>query len=400
MATVIVGCAAPSAKVERRDVSGPPAEVLCGIDVLERDHFQILSGRRVALITNQSGRDRSGRTTVELLANAGNFRLICLFSPEHGLFGNVDEKVSDTTDPKTGLKVYSLYGKATRPTAQMLEGVDTLVFDIQDIGARFYTYSATLGICMEEAARHGLRFVVLDRPNPITGTIVDGPIADREHFGFTAYGPMPVAHGMTFGELAKLYKGAWGVNCDLVVVPMEGWQRRMWYDETGLTWINPSPNMRNLTAAVLYPAVCLLEATNISVGRGTDQPFERFGAPWIDGRKLSAELNAARLPGVRFVPIEFTPKESRFKDQRCEGVQMLLTDRNVFEPVRSGVTLAWTLRRLFGDQFQLDQVERLLQNVRAMDAIRTAGDPRQIQTVWQAELEKFKSDRRKYLLYE
>jgi uncharacterized protein YbbC (DUF1343 family) len=396
------GCAgshtAPSAT--RHNASGPPAEVLCGIDVLERDHFQLLQGRRVALITNHTGRDRDGASTVELLHKAQGVTLVCLFSPEHGLYGAVDEKVADTTDPATGLHVYSLYGKTTRPTTQMLEGVDTLVYDIQDVGARFYTYSVTLGICMQEAARHKLKFIVLDRPNPVTGTLADGPIADKEHFGFTAFGPMPIAHGMTFGELARLYNGTWGVNCDLTVVPMEGWRRDMWYDQTGLTWVNPSPNMRNLNAAVLYPAVCLLEATNVSVGRGTDQPFERFGAPWMDGRRLSAALNAAALPGVRFVPIEFTPIESKFKGQRCRGVQIILTDRNRFEPARSGVTIVWTVNQLFGERFEFEKVERLLQSKSAMAAIRAAKDPREIESVWQKELAEFRKVRERHLMYE
>jgi uncharacterized protein YbbC (DUF1343 family) len=395
------GCASRpvASPTVRRNALGPPVNVLCGIDVLERDHFQILQGLRVALITNHTGRDRDGISTVELLHKAQGVTLVCLFSPEHGLFGAVDEKVADTTDPVTGLHVYSLYGKTTRPTTQMLEGVDTLVYDIQDVGARFYTYSVTLGICMQEAARHKLRFIVLDRPNPITGTLADGPIADKEHFGFTAFGPMPIAYGMTFGELARLYNGAWGVTCDLTIVPMEGWRRDMWYDETGLPWINPSPNMRNLNAAVLYPAVCLLEATDVSVGRGTDQPFERFGAPWIDGRRLSAALNAAALPGVRFMPIEFTPSESKFKGQRCQGVQIILIDRNTFQPARSGVTIVWTVRQLFGDRFEFDKVERLLQSKSAMNAIRAAKDPKEISGAWQQELAEFKKVREGFLMY-
>ena len=396
---LLTACATTPNPSARRNALGPPADVLCGIDVLKRDHFKLLDGRRVALITNHTGRDRDGNSTPELLAKAGNFKLVCLFSPEHGLYGAVDEKVGDTTDPRTGLHVYSLYGKTTRPTAQMLEGVDTLVYDIQDVGARFYTYSVTLGICMEEAARHKLKFVLLDRPNPITGMLADGPLAEKEHFGFTAFGPMPIAHGMTFGELANLYNREWGIHCDLRVVPMEGWRRQMWFDETGLPWTAPSPNMRNLNATVLYPAVCLLEATNISVGRGTDQPFEQFGAPWIDARKLSAALNAAALPGVRFLPIGFTPTESHFKGQPCQGVHILVTDRNAFAPARSGVTLVWTIRQLFGDQFEFAKVERLLQSPRAMDAIRSATDPRQIESTWQTELAEFKAIRRKCLIY-
>jgi uncharacterized protein YbbC (DUF1343 family) len=383
----------------RREPKGRPAEVLCGIDVLKRDGFKQLAGRRVALITNQTGRDREGNRTLDLLASAKGVKVVRIFSPEHGLYGNVDEKVGHTIEPKTGLKVYSLYGETRRPTTQMLEGVDTFVYDIQDVGARFYTYSATLGNCMQEAAKHQLKFVVLDRPNPITGLIVDGPIADRGHQGFTAFGPMPVSHGMTFGELAELYNREWGVNCDLMVVKCEGWKRAMWWDETGLTWVNPSPNMRNVTQALLYPAICLLEATNVSVGRGTDQPFELFGAPWIDGRKLAAELNGCELPGLRFVPIEFSPKESKFKDQKCQGVYIIVTDRDAYEAVRSGVTMAWCLNKLFPGKFEVEKVERLLQNKRAMEALNSAEDPKEIEKVWQADLDSFKRVRAKYLVY-
>lgn len=385
----------------RRPAHGAPAEVLCGVDVLARDQFKPLAGRRVALITNHSGRTRDGRRTVDVLfaAKAQNVTLVHLFSPEHGLYGVLDEKVGNTTDPATGLPVFSLYGKTNRPTAEMLDGVDTLVFDIQDVGARFYTYSATLGNCMQEAARRNVRFVVLDRPCPITGTIVEGPIADKSHFGFTAFGPMPVAHGMTFGELARLYNDAWGIHCDLQVIPCDGWRRDMWYDETGLTWVNPSPNLRNLNAALLYTGVCLLEATNVSVGRGTDQPFEQFGAPWMDARKLSASLNAADLPGVRFVPAEFTPRESKFKDKPCQAVHILVTDRDAVHPVLTGVTIVWHLRKLFPNDFEFDKVERLLQSHAALEAIRAANNPREAQRAWQGELADFAKLRQTYLMY-
>ena len=383
----------------RRPAVGRPQDVLTGLDVLKRDQFKQLAGRNVALITNQTGRDRDGNHILDLLAGAPGMKVVKIFSPEHGLYGNVDEKVGHSVEPKTGLKVYSLYGETRRPTTQMLEGVDTMVFDIQDVGARFYTYSATLGNCMQEAGKRGIRFVVLDRPNPITGVLVDGPIADKEHQGFTAFGPMPVVHGMTFGELAQLYKGEWGVKCDLEVIRVQGWKRPMWWDETNLPWINPSPNMRNLTQAELYPAVCLLEATNVSVGRGTDQPFELFGAPWIDGRKLSTELNARELPGLRFVPIEFTPTSAKFKGEKCQGVYIIATDRVAYQPVRSGVTMAWCLNQLFPGKFTVDKVVNLLQNKRAMEAIKTSKDPGQIEKVWQEDLDRFKAMRKKYLLY-
>ncbi|MEO6434766.1 MAG: DUF1343 domain-containing protein [Tepidisphaeraceae bacterium] len=397
---VLALVASPSLAQQRRSAAGAPADVMTGLDVLKRDNFAPLKGKNIAIITNHTGRDRDGTHIVELLHKAEGVKIVCLFSPEHGLDGALDEKVGHGTDEKTGLKVWSLYGETRRPTDEMLKGVDTLVFDIADVGARFYTYSATLGICMETAAKHKMAMFVLDRPNPITGLIVEGPVADKKHFGFTAYGPMPVAHGMTFGELAQMYKGDFGVSdCNLHVVKMEGWTRDMWFDETGLMWVNPSPNMRNLTQALLYTGVCLIEATNVSVGRGTDQPFETFGAPWIDGRKLSAALNAAAIPGLRSIPIEFTPTSSRFKGEKCQGVYLIVTDRNAIDPVAAGVTIVWTLHKLFGDKFEVDKVVRLLQDEATMTAIKAVKDPKEIPAVWKDELEQFKKVREQYLIY-
>ncbi len=374
-------------------------EVLCGVDVLKREKFKAIEGRKLAIITNHSGRDREGNRTIDLLASAKGVTVVKLWSPEHGLYGVLDEQVANTVDPKTGLKVYSLYGQTKRPTAEMLEGVDTIVYDIQDVGARFYTYISTLGYCMEAAAKDKLRMVVLDRPNPITGLLVDGPVADKESLGFTAYCQMPVTHGMTIGELAMYYNKELGVNCDLQVVPMEGWDRTMWFDETGLTWVNPSPNMRNLTQALLYPGVCLLEACNISVGRGTDQPFETLGAPWIDGRKLATALNRMGLPGLRFVPVEFTPKSSKFAGEACEGVFMVVTDRNAVEPVRAGIVMAWQLKRLFGEAFEFSGVNRLLVSKGTMESLGDVENPANVPMTWKTPLEQFKDAREKYLIY-
>src|SRR5436190_10839844 len=286
-ATTRIRRAAATAVAAGFGIEATPEPVLCGIDVLERDNFKMLDGKRVGLITNVTGKNHAGVRDVDLFYNAKNFKLVKLFSPEHGLDAKLDQKISDAVDEKTGLHIFSLYGKTTRPSAEMLEGIDTLVFDIQDVGARFYTYSATMGLCMEEAARHNIKFIVLDRPNPIAPLGCEGPIADKEFFGFTAYGPIPVLHGMTFGELAGLFNNEFGGKCDLSVVQMKGWHRDRWFDQTEVPWINPSPNMRNLNEAALYTGICLLEATNISVGRGTDSPFELFGAPWIDGPKLA-----------------------------------------------------------------------------------------------------------------
>jgi uncharacterized protein YbbC (DUF1343 family) len=377
----------------------PTPAVLAGIDVLKRDNFKPLQGRKVALVTNHSGRDRDGNRTVDLLANAPGVKLVRIFSPEHGLFGVLDEKVGHGVDQKTGLPVMSLYGETRRPTAEMLQGVDTIVYDIQDIGARFYTYISTLGLCMEEAAKHKVKVVVLDRPNPNTGQIVEGPVAQKKHFSFICYGPLPVSHGMTVGELARFFNAELKIGCDLEVVPMEGWTRSMWWDETGWDWVNPSPNIRNPTQAMLYPGVGLLETSNLSVGRGTDQPFELLGAPWVDGKRLAAALNRERIPGLRFVPVTFTPTGSKFANQKCSGVYVVVTDRRYLSPVNAGVTIAWHLEKLFGKDFDLDATVRMLHNDDALKAIQQATDPAKIPATWRDELEAFKQVRGKYLMY-
>ena len=383
----------------RRNVTGAPANVLAGIDVLKRENFKALDGRKVALITNHTGRDRDGNRLVDVLHGAKNLTLVRLFSPEHGLYGVLDEKVGHGVDEKTGLKVFSLYGETRRPSKEMLEGIDTLVFDIQDVGARFYTYVSTMGICMEEAAKNNIRMVVLDRPNPITGLIVDGNVAEKARLSFTSYAQLPLVHGMTVGELATMFNTESNIKCDLTVVKCENWRRAMWFDETGLTWINPSPNMRNATQALLYPAIGLIEFSNVSVGRGTDQPFETLGAPWIDGKKLAASLNAQNLPGLRFIPIEFTPKFSKHANQLCQGVYIVVTDRNAVQPGRTGTTIAWLLEHLFPDDYQQENVARLMHSDSAMKALREAEDPRIIPLSWREELEQFKKTREKHLLY-
>jgi uncharacterized protein YbbC (DUF1343 family) len=373
--------------------------VQTGIDVLKADHFKLLQGRHIALITNHTGRDADGQRTVDLLHAAKGFSIVCLFSPEHGLYGAVDEKVGHTIDQKTGLKVFSLYGQTKRPTDDMLAGVDTLVFDIQDIGTRFYTYPATMGYCMEEAARRKLKMIVLDRPSPIGGAGVDGPIAAGAPGAFTAYGPLPLVHGLTIGELARLFNTEYKIGCDLAVVDCKNYRHDLWWDQTGLMWVNPSPNMRNLTQATIYPAIGLLESANLSVGRGTDQPFETFGAPWIDGRKLAAALNAAHLPGLRFVAIEFTPASSKFAKTPCQGCYVLVTDRNRIEPARTGLTIAFYLRQLFGEKFQIDAIGHLLQNDAVLAALKTTDDPARLPALWKSDLEQFQATRAKYLSY-
>jgi uncharacterized protein YbbC (DUF1343 family)/CubicO group peptidase (beta-lactamase class C family) len=377
----------------------PVVPVLSGIDVLERDNFKQLQGRKIAIVTNHSGKDREGNRTIDLLSKAPGVTVVRLFSPEHGLFGVLDEKVGHSVEPKTGLKVFSLYGDTRRPTAEMLQGVDTLVYDIQDIGARFYTYISTLGLCMEECAKHKIRLVVLDRPNPNTGQTVEGPIAQKKHFSFICYGPLPVAHGMTVGELAKFFNDEMKIGCDLQVVAMEGWNRSMWWDDTGWAWVNPSPNIRNPTQAMLYPGVGLLETSNLSVGRGTDQPFELFGAPWIDGRRLAAALNKERIAGLRFVPITFTPTSSKFANEECHGVYVVVTDRRYVSPVAAGIAIAWHLENLYPKQYDLDSVLKMLANDDAFKAIQKADNPDKIPSAWKRDLDAFKETRQKYLLY-
>ncbi len=376
------------------------ALALNGIDVLKRDNFALLKGKRVGLITNHTGRDRDGASTIDLLHKASDVKLVALFSPEHGIRGALDqEKITNSTDEKTGLPIFSLYGETRAPTAEMLKDLDVLVFDIQDVGARFYTYISTMGMAMEAAAKNKKPFIVLDRVNPINGEDVEGSLADLDKQSFIAYHPIPVRHGMTVGEIAGLFNTERGISADLQVVRVEDWKRSAWFDETGLTWINPSPNMRSLTEATLYPGVCLLEPTNVSVGRGTDTPFEVIGAPWIDGRKLAEALNRANLPGVRFVPVRFTPKSSVHKDAECGGVNIIITDRRVFESVITGLELAVHLKKLFPRDFSVERFNRLLVNQKIFDAFRSGADARAMRQIWESDLNSFRAIRRKYLLY-
>ena len=358
-AAVLALCLVAPAAAQTTKPAGP---VRLGIDHLRDGGYAPLKGKRVAIVTNNTGLDSQGTHLVTLLAGADGVNVVKLFSPEHGLYGVEDTKVGDTVEPKTGLPVLSLYGQTRRPSDEMLAGVDAIIFDIQDVGARYYTYIATMGYCMEAAAKNGITVVVLDRPNPISGLRVEGPIADEAHQGFTAYGPLPVAHGMTVGELATMFNTEYDIDCDLVVVPMTGWERSMYWDETGVKWVNPSPNMRSPTQALLYIAVGLLEATNVGVGRGTDAPFERFGAPFIDGEQLAKELNDANLPGLKFTPVTFTPDDKYHvhHGKVCHGVDIAVTDRDAYEGVVSGATFAWTLNRLYPD-YKYDNFDNLLQ---------------------------------------
>jgi uncharacterized protein YbbC (DUF1343 family)/CubicO group peptidase (beta-lactamase class C family) len=373
--------------------------VRCGIDVLVEDGFRLLRGRRVGLVTNQTGRTRSGRSTIDILFQAPEVTLVRLFSPEHGIRGELDARVPDGRDATTGLPIVSLYGTRQKPGPADLAYLDVLVYDIQDIGTRYYTYNTTLGLVLEAAAEEGKPVVVLDRPNPIGGVAVAGPVRDAEFASFIAYHPLPVRHGMTSGELARLYQGERGLKVRLDVVACRGWTREQTYDRTGLVWINPSPNMRSLTEAMLYPGVGWLEATNLATGRGTDAPFERVGAPWVEPREFSQDLNALGLIGVRFVPIWFTPTERQFKGERCGGVQIVITDWAAFDPLRLGLGLAATLRSLYREHWNPEGLLRMLADRASYEAILAGQGVAAVAALWEPELEEFRRVRSRYLIY-
>jgi uncharacterized protein YbbC (DUF1343 family) len=380
--------------------------VLTGIEVLVRDNFKQLRGKRVGLITNHTGKSRDGVATIDLLHKAPGVTLVSLFSPEHGIRGVLDADVPAEKDDKTGLPIHSLFykGGTGRPMEGSLNGIDTMVIDLQDIGARFYTYQLAMGYVMEEAAKNKIAVVVLDRPNPINGWQIEGPLSRVPGQGespntFIAYLPMPIRHGMTMGELARLYNEQNKINADLTVIAMEGWSRDQWFDETGLQWINPSPNMRNLNQATVYPGVGAIEYSNISVGRGTDQPFEQIGAPWINGRQLAEKLNARRIPGIRFYPIAFTPTASKYAKEECQGVFMVVTNRAALPSVRLGVEIASALWSLYGDKYEPNNMWRLVGSEAIVARIKTGEDPATIAASFSADEARWRLLRAKYLLY-
>ena len=376
----------------------PRRAIVNGVDVAKREGLPQLKGMRVGLITNQTGIDRQRRSTIDVLRGMGGFELVALFSPEHGIRGQLDqEKISDTRDAETGLPIYSLYGEHRVPTAAQLAKMDALVFDIQDIGCRFYTYISTLKGCMEAAAKANKTFVVLDRVNPINGMQVEGPsvVAEKD---FTACHDIPLRHGMTVGELAQMFKAELKLDLKLHVIPCDGWRRGDWWDGTALPWQNPSPNMRSLTAATLYPGIGLLEFA-ISVGRGTDSPFEILGAPYVKADSLARELSALQLPGIRFSPAHFKPKSSVFKDQPCGGVKLLITDRAVLRPTSVGFAIGHTLHRLYGEKFDLKQFNRLMQDAKAISDLREEKPWNLTTQRWQRGVDDFLTRRKPFLLY-
>ncbi len=383
-----------------------------GLDVLESSKFEILSGKRVGLITNQTGIDRNRRHGADLLYGAEGVRLTALFGPEHGIRGRADEKIPHGRDPKTGLPIYSLYSDTRKPTAEMLKDVDVLVFDIQDIGARFYTYISTMSLAMEAAAEQGKEFVVLDRPNPIGGVQVEGPVLDPRFRSFVGMHPIALRHGMTVGELATMFNDeGWlkdGVRAKLTVVKMKGWRREMYFEETGLPWVRPSPNMPNVDAATLYPGMALLEATNFSEGRGTTIPFELVGAPWIVSDTLIAKLRGYGMPGISFRDTTFTPVDMpgfrmnpKFEGQLCRAIRFRLTDRRAFRSVAFGIQLLSALQQLYPDHFVMRP--KAMARLAGVDWVREwilqGRTPDEIVAHWQSGLQTFKKLRRKYLLY-
>jgi uncharacterized protein YbbC (DUF1343 family)/CubicO group peptidase (beta-lactamase class C family) len=384
----------PPAPTARR-----PAAVRTGLDMLVEQEFAPLRGYAVGLVTNHTGVDASGRRTIDLLAAAPGVRLVAIFSPEHGLSGEAATDVPHGRDAATGRPIWSLYGATRRPTAEMLHGIDLIVFDVQDVGVRYYTYLTTLLYVLEEAGRRGIPVVVLDRPNPITGRVVEGPVMDPDLTSFTAPHPLPIRTGLTIGEFARLVVGERRLSVSLTVFPLTGWDRSLWFDETGLPWINPSPNIRSVTQALLYAGVGLLEATNVSVGRGTEAPFEVVGAPWIEPHGLAERLNRQRLPGVRFEAVQFTPTVDQYAGTPCFGVRLTVTDREAIRPVRVALALATTLRTLHREHFRPEGIQNLLVHRPTMWAL-LRGEPLERLVAWaEADRARYLSRRSSYLLY-
>jgi uncharacterized protein YbbC (DUF1343 family) len=382
----------------------PPREVLTGLDVLVQEGFRVVAGKKVGLVTNATGRSRDGRSTVEVLtseaAKKAGVDLVLLFAPEHGLEANADGPVSDSVERATKIPVRSLFGETRRPAPEDLKGLGTVILDIQDVGARFYTYLTTLGYVLEESAKAKVSVVVLDRPDPINGVDIEGPIADPEKLSFTAYHTIPVRPGMTIGELALLFNAERKIGADLTVVPMRGWSRDLWYDETGLEWVNPSPNMRSLESAALYPGIALFEFTNLSVGRGTDTPFQIMGAPWLDGTRLARLLTARRIPGVRFTPLSFTPAASLFAGERCGGIRITVVDREALLSVALGIEIATALRDLHPTEWERGKFGRLLADSESVERFERGDDAARIVAAWNEELQAFRRRRQEHLLYD
>ncbi len=383
--------------------TAPPEPVRYGIDVLETEGFTPLQDQQIALITNQTGIDSQGHSTADLLANAPNIRLVALFSPEHGIRGaqEAGQLIGDGIDSQTRLPVYSLYGAIQRPTQPMLNGVDALVFDIQDVGTRFYTYLTTMCMCMEAAAQRDIVFVVLDRPNPLGGEVLEGQMLDPKYRHFTAYYSAPTRHGFTAGELAEWYNITTGLHAKLKVIPMTGWRRKDLWQDTGLPFVPPSPNIRTPREALLYPGLGMFETTNISIGRGTDTPFECFGAPWMDGNAVTARLTALNLAGVVFSSTTFTPVNDLYAGQKCSGVRIAISDPYAVRSIDIFVQAAIILRDLYGKNFQLrwNEVARVTGSSDFEAFYKTGKSAGDVLADFKKSTDRFAKDRQPYLLY-
>src|SRR6516225_7458073 len=393
---LLTACAAPPAAAAKRSRAG---RVWTGLDVLEMQKFAPLRGKHIGVITNHTGLDSQGRSTIDLLSHAPNVQVVALFSPEHGLAGRLDDKVSSSRDPATGLAVYSLYGETLRPSEEMLKGIDTLVFDIQDAGIRFYTYTATMAYCMEEAAKRNIAVYVLDRPNPVGGEIIEGPMLDPDQTSFVAYYPLPVRYGLTIGELAQFFNTENHINADLHVVAMKNWHRNYFFESTGIRWVPPSPNLRTMKGALPYPGLEILQNAGVSVGRGTETPFEQFGAPWMDGEKVAAALNAVHLPGLKFVAQPFIPVSGLYAGKRCGGVGIRIGERAAVRAMRLGIQIAAVLGKMYPRDFQVEKTIALLGNSETVQKLESGAAPAEIVASWQSALNEFEQTRRKYLLY-
>ncbi|MGA8405563.1 MAG: DUF1343 domain-containing protein [Candidatus Acidiferrales bacterium] len=376
------------------------AQLQTGIDVLEQQNFAPLRGKRVGLITNQTGVDSQGRRTIDVLARADGVQLVALFSPEHGIAGKADAAIANATDSATGLPIYSLYGDSKRPSDQMLRGVDTLVFDIQGAGVRFYTFITTMGYCMEAAAQHHIAFFVLDRPDPLGGERIEGPMLDPSRMSFVGYFRMPLVYAMTMGELAQMFNAENKTGVELHIIAMKNWHRSETYDQTGLPWIPPSPNLRTLNEVFLYPGIEILQPAGVSVGRGTDAPFEQVGAPWIHSDVLLNSLNPRQIPGVRFTAASFTPSSGLYSGEACAGLKLEITDRNAFDSIRVGLEIADALHRLYPERFQITKLTDLLGSQSSVDALIAYQSPTNIIASWSSDLHAFRALRAKYLIYD
>jgi uncharacterized protein YbbC (DUF1343 family) len=399
LAGAVANVAVRALSVYRKQPRTAGLFIKTGIDVLQEQNFEPLRGKRVGLITNATGQNSAGVSTVDLLRRADGVNLVALFAPEHGLDTDREGVFRDDRETHSTLPIYSLFGENRRPTASMLEGIDTLVFDIQDVGTRFFTYVSTLHQVLLAAAEYDRSVVVLDRPNPINGKHVEGPMPDPWVKTFVNYFPLPVRHGMTVGELARLINSQESIHAKLEIVKLRGWNRNAYYDQTGLPWVNPSPNIRSPTQALLYPAIGLLESTNLSVGRGTDSPFEVFGAPWLNATGLAARLRQAGLPGVTFTPIAFTPQSSKYRGQRCRGIRVAVIDRDAFLPVRTAFEIAHALLELHKGKWTVSELDKLVVKQRAVNALIGGLKPHQIERIWEADLHRFYKRRAAFLLY-